>query len=127
MNIKYIIKGFIRLNISEKKYNDFLKKIKLDKYILLEENTKHKIVLEIQDKNTNKFKNTVCYIFYEIGKEINFKATEINFSKTIDRKIILENKKEIVNDILNKIDDIKYSISPEDYLDKTTFKYIQYI
>lgn len=124
MKKNYNILGFIRYNISEKEYNKFILKTKEKYYIKLKETKKIKIFLEIQDQNINKFENTICYIFYNIGKNINFKTTEIIFSTKVTKKEILDIKKEITADIINKIDDINNSISPEDYLDKIKFKYI---
>lgn len=124
MSTKYKLGGFTRFEISEKEYKKFLLKTKEKYYIILKNTDKMKIILEIQDEDIKKIKKTTCYIFYTITKTLNFKIIEITFNKVCTKKDILEIKKEIVKDITNKIDDLNYSISPEDLLERRKVKYI---
>ncbi len=124
MSKEYKLGGFTRFEISEKEYKKFLLKTKEKYYITLKNTEKMKIILEIQDEDIKKIKKTTCYVFYTLTKTINFKIIEITFNKVCTKKDILEIKKEIIKDITNKIDDLNYSISPEDLLERRKVKYI---
>lgn len=124
MNKEVTIKGFTRYEISDKEFEKFIKETKKDYYVVLKNTKDMKIFLEIQDKDLKKIKNTICYVFYNIQKTINFKTTDVIFKKETTKQEIIKIKQEIVKEILNKIDDIYQSLSPEDYLDKLKFKYI---
>jgi hypothetical protein len=124
MSKEYKLGGFTRFEISEKEYKKFLLKTKEKYYITIKNTEKMKIILEIQDEDIKNIKKTTCYVFYTINKTLNFKIIEITFNKVQTKKDILEIKKEIVKDITNKIDDLNYSISPEDLLERRKVKYI---
>jgi hypothetical protein len=120
----YLLEGFTRFESSKEEYDKFILNTKKDYYLTLNKTKDIEIYLEIQEENLKKIKNTVAYIFYKIKKNINFKITKLTFYEEKTKEDILNIKDVIIKDILNKIDDINYSIATEDLLDRTKFKYV---
>jgi hypothetical protein len=122
--IDYEINGFSKFEISKKDYDDFIKKTKKDIYIKLKETQKIEMFLEIEDKDINKVKNTLIYVFYILNNDIYFKMTKLTFLKNIKKEDIIKNKQKIISEIELKIDDAKYNVDSDELLDFTKSKYI---
>jgi hypothetical protein len=122
--INYEINGFSKFEISKKDYDDFIKKTKKDIYIKFKETQKIEMFLEIEDKDINKVKNTLIYVFYILNNDIYFKMTKLTFLKNIKKEDIIKNKQKIISEIELKIDDAKYNVDSDELLDFTKSKYI---
>lgn len=119
------VEGFSRFEIDEKEYLNFLKKVDSKEGYLTLKNAKNlQIFLEIQNKDTNKIKKPIVYVFYKTNNLFNLKVSKIIFDKEYTKAEILKDKTKIVKDILIKIDDLKYNLNPEDLLEFTRSKYL---
>jgi len=121
--IEYKIRGFSKFETSKGEHDNFIKKIKGERYITLKNTAKRQIVLEIEDKDSKKIKNTIVFVFYILNKEIYFKMSKLDFKKETTKKEIINEKNKIVDDIEKKVEDLKYNISSDELLDFTKSKY----
>lgn len=124
MVLDYYLSGFSKFEITKKKYEKFIKETKKEYYITLKKTKTIEIYLEIEDNDIKKIRNVLVYYFYRIKNKIEFKMARIEYFKVKRKEDILKNKKNILENILKKVNHVEYNIDSDSLLDFTKSKYL---
>ena len=104
------LSGFSKFKISKKEYEKFLKKTKNESYICLQKTKSKEVFLELND--SKKIDNCLVYVFFVFVDEIYFKMAALDFKSSKSKEEVLALKKELLREILLKVDDIDYDMNP---------------
>ena len=107
---KFELSGFSKFKISKQEYEKFLKKTKNESYICLQKTKSKEVFLELND--SKKIDNCLVYVFFVFVDEIYFKMAALDFKRSKSKEEVLTLKKELLREILLKVDDIDYDMNP---------------